>query len=190
MTRAMLILLGIGLLAFGGILWSYQAAAPREDPEVEGPAGGRVPPSPAMQKRTARMQERIQDMMPRPDERARDAVVRVGPAPTPPARDQVAIRLARGGTVTLDGTSYALGADDEAAAAEAADALRAALAAHQASRGGIAFREADGRSRITLLLRGAGAHEKDDLHRLLQAVGKPPLRIYRIEFDLSTGDGR
>ena len=189
----MLILLGIGLLAFGWILWSYYAAAPSEEPQVETtPATDRdaSAPSPAMQRRMKRVQERIDDMMPRPDERPRHGLERVAEAMHKPAPDQVVLRLARGGTVTLDGTTYALGDADQATATEAADALRAALAKHQASRGGDSFREADGRSRITLLLGGQGAQDKDDLHRLLQVVGKAPLRIYRVEFDLATGDGR
>ena len=120
--------------------------------------------------------------MPRPDERER-------PGPTPPkervlAPEQVRLTLARGGDVVYAGDTYPLGSQDPEAAAKAATDLRAALMKAHEARGGDAFREADGRSKLVLLVRSGGDLDPSALHRLLEATKQPPLRATRVEFDL------
>ena len=190
MARPVLLFLLV-LLGTAAFVVAYGAL--REDTPTPPAAGGggtdagdaTTPPGGAAEgPRARKIRERIADMMPSPEGRRRDGFVEV-PQPRPVALpDQVVLEIASGGTVTLDGTDYALGAADEAAAAKAAEALRAVLAKAQAAHGGDAFRESDGRSKLTLVVRGDGASRPDDLHRLLQVVGAAPLRIYRVQFDL------
>ena len=182
-TRILLLLALVGVIGF---VFAWDRLRPDDEappaPEQGDGAGeddGEL--SEAMKRGRRRLQKRLADMHPRPDERERP-----GPKPAPTAldKDQVPVSVEAGGAVTHDGTRYDLGAKDEAVAEAAAKDLRRALMAVQTALGGDKFREADGRSKLTLVLSGVGALRPDELHRLLAVCGEAPLRLYRYELDL------
>ena len=193
------ILLLVLLLGIGGFALAYKALqteelTPEQQPQSQTPANEGAAPTaeptpdvigaPPTSKRAKRIQERIADMMPSPDKRDRRRVPTSEETASKLDPDQVAVTVAAGGTVMLNGVMYELGSVDEAIASKAATDLRAALTKEHDARGGDTFRDAEGRSKLTLVLRGAGAMRADDLNRLLKVCGQPPLRVQSFELDL------